>query len=456
MYVIVDIETTGGYASRHSITEIAVALHDGNGGEQRWQTLVKPTRNIPAHITALTGIDEAMVASAPTFEEIADKLQALTEGRVFVAHNVNFDYSFVKEAFRQLGLDFNRKKLCTVRLSRKLFPGFASYSLGPLCDRLGIPFTERHRAGADVEATVQLFEKLLAKDTNGVVQAALNQRSREATLPPNLPKAHFEALPEAPGVYYFRDAKGKVLYVGKAKRLRTRVSGHFTGRQIATWQKQGLHQRIHKIDFDLTGNELIALLLEAHQVQKHWPRYNKAIKQKESRLGLVQYTDRSGYLRLGVQRLQRFQTAVVRFHSSAEARNFLWSICERFELCPQLVGLAQSSGPCIDRAIGRCLGACEQAEPPETYNARVLQAIEAETAQAGTFAIVGQGREKAEKSVVLVEDGVYKGFGFAAKSSLQPTLETLKPIIEPRKEIREIRSIIAAHLRSGRGNFWSL
>lgn len=456
MYAIIDIETTGGYASRHAITEIAVALHDGERIEKRWETLINPGRNIPNYITALTGIDEQAVADAPSFGEVAEILLELTEGRIFVAHNVNFDYSFIKEAFRQAGHEFNRKKLCTVRLSRKLLPGLPTYSLGPLCDALGIPFGTRHRAGADVAATVTLFETLLAKDEGGVVQAALNQRSREATLPPNLPKEHFQALPEAPGVYYFKDAKGKVLYVGKAKRLKARVAGHFTGKQITTWQKQGLHKNIHAIEYDLTGNELVALLLEAHQIQKHWPRFNRAVKYKVSRMGLIQYTDRAGYIRLGVQKLQRFQDAEVRFHSNSEARNFLWEIGERFELCAALTGLQPTSGPCIDRETDLCKGACEGAESPAEYNERVHAALAAINNQAASFAIVGSGRDGAERSVVLVEEGEYRGFGFAAKGQLTKDLDVLRALIEPQKEFGEVRSIIDSHLRQGRGEVWPL
>ena len=217
MYTIVDIETTGNGIKGNKITEISIFKFDGNEIVDEYTSLVNPECEIPYFITRLTGIDEDLVRNAPTLSEIAPKILEITKDSIFVAHSVNFDYNVIKNEFQNLGLDFSRKKLCTVRLSRKLLPGYNSYSLGKLCSSLQIPLTDRHRARGDAHATVLLFKKLMQQENAAkIFKSFLNARSQEATLPPSLPKQVFDKLPKKPGVYYFKDAMGKIIYVGKA------------------------------------------------------------------------------------------------------------------------------------------------------------------------------------------------------------------------------------------------
>ncbi len=178
MYAIVDIETTGGYAAANGITEISIHVFDGNKIVEKFETLINPCQPIPRYIQALTGINDEMVADAPKFEEIAEKIYAILHDKIFIAHNVNFDYSFIKEGLQEAGYSFNSKKLCTVRLSRKIFPGFPSYSLGNLCQSLQITITDRHRAGGDTEATVKVFQKLLENDKGQHIQKSLLRNSK--------------------------------------------------------------------------------------------------------------------------------------------------------------------------------------------------------------------------------------------------------------------------------------
>src|SRR5215216_228278 len=228
MYAIVDIETTGGYAAANGIIEISIKIFDGSAIVEEYETLVNPDQIIPRYIQAFTGISNEMVQDAPRFEEVAEKVFTYLQGNIFVAHNVNFDYSFVKSHLEFYGYTFNAKKLCTVRLARQIFPGFPSYSLGNICHSLGIELNDRHRASGDAAATVTLFKKLLDSDEKGAIETGLNRNSKEAILPPNVPQAHFNALPKTPGVYYFHDQKGKVIYVGKARNILVRVNSHFT------------------------------------------------------------------------------------------------------------------------------------------------------------------------------------------------------------------------------------
>jgi len=214
-YAIIDIETNGGV----KITEISIFIFDGEEVVDEFTTLVNPECNIPPRITSLTGIDNHMVRNSPKFYEIAKKVYEITEHCVFVAHNVNFDYGIIGKEFKELGLTYKRKKLCTIRLSRKLLPNKNSYSLGNLCVSEGIIIKDRHRARGDAEATVILFKKLLnldAENSNEVINSFLKPKSREATLPPLLPKNVFDNLSENHGVYYFWNENKEIIYVGKA------------------------------------------------------------------------------------------------------------------------------------------------------------------------------------------------------------------------------------------------
>lgn len=209
MYAIVDIETTGGYASNNDITEVCIVLHDGTGVTGRFETLIRPVVPIPYYIQNLTGITNEMVASAPRFGEVALRIFEMLQGKVFIAHNVNFDYSFLRFHLLQSGFELASQKLCTVRLTKKVFPGLPSYSLGNICRHFEIPVAKRHRAGGDTTATVQLFEHILKNDGYIHIADFLRRGSREQSLPPHLPKEQVLNLPYSPGVYYFHTGRGK-------------------------------------------------------------------------------------------------------------------------------------------------------------------------------------------------------------------------------------------------------
>ena len=211
MYAIVDIETTGGYADNHKITELAIYHHDGTSITDHFHTLLNPGRKIPYFITGLTGITSQMVEEAPAFEEVSEEILSWLKDRIFVAHNAHFDFSFLKKEFESVGINWQTKKLCTVRLSRKIIPGLESYSLGRLAESLGIRIPDRHRATGDAHATAKIFSILLQRDNTGIIVKALKRNSGETILPPNLPKEDFDKLPAKAGVYYFLDAHGRAI-----------------------------------------------------------------------------------------------------------------------------------------------------------------------------------------------------------------------------------------------------
>jgi DNA polymerase-3 subunit epsilon len=227
LYAVVDIETTGNGHKGQKITEISIFIFDGKVVVDEFTSLVNPEQNIPPFITNLTGITNAMVRYAPKFYEIARKVEEITKDTIFVAHNVNFDYNIIKDEFKNLGFDFKRKKLCTVRLTRKIMPGLRSYSLGNICADENIPINGRHRAKGDAEATTELFRRLIERDDKFIINSFLNPKSRQATLPPLLDKKVVDNLPETFGVYYFKNTAKEIIYVGKANNIKQRVISHF-------------------------------------------------------------------------------------------------------------------------------------------------------------------------------------------------------------------------------------
>ena len=450
MYAIVDIETTGGYAENHRITEIAIYHHDGVQITDTFHTLVNPGRNIPFYITGLTGITTEMVLDSPMFEEIADEIFRRLDGKVFVAHNAHFDYSFLKKELELAGMNFQSKKLCTVRLSRKIIPGLRSYSLGSLAESLGIIISNRHRAGGDAAATVKIFDQLLRRDHDGYILKALKRNSGETILPPNLPKEEFDRLPPLPGVYYFRNSRGDVIYVGKAINIKKRIAGHFSG-DAREWSRSKIRNEIHHINYELTGNELIALILESQEIRRLWPKYNQAQKFRVEEWGIFDYEDRNGYLRFSVNVVTKGSRPLIRFSSKGEAWNFLWEKVRDFELCPKLSGLQISKGLCFDYQSGGCNGACMGIESVKKYNKRVEKSIHAFRDEGESVAIIGKGRNIDEQSLVLVEKGTYVGFGFFDREASISDFESANNYVKRSVETRTVQNLINSYITNPRG-----
>lgn len=450
MYAIVDIETTGGYASSHRITEIAVYHHDGIQITKSFSTLLNPGRSIPYYITGLTGISTEMVLDAPTFEEIASEVHALLDGKIFVAHNAHFDYSFLKKEFESVGINWQAKKLCTVRLSRKIIPGLRSYSLGTLSECLGIEIENRHRAGGDASATVKIFDELLRRDKDSYILKALKRNSGETILPPNLPRETFDKLPAKPGVYYFHNSRGQVIYVGKAINIKKRIAGHFTG-DAREWSRSRIRNEIHHISYELTGNELIALILESQEIRRLWPKYNQAQKNRVEEWGVYSYEDRNGYTRFSVNQVTKGSRPVIRFSTKGDAWNFLWEKVRTYNLCPKLCGLQVAKGLCFNYQTGECRGACLCLECQEDYNTRIREAITSFSGEENSAAIIGTGRTASEKSLILVDRGAFCGFGFFQKDVSISDIETARNFVKRGVETPAVQNLINSYLSNPRG-----
>ena len=441
LYAIVDIETTGGYAANNAITEVAIVLHNGKHELKRFQTLVNPHISIPRYVQSLTGITDDMVADAPGFQELAPTIHEWLREAVFVAHNVNFDYSFLKHQLKEAGYELNSKKLCTVRLGRKVFPGLPSYSLGKLCRELGIEVSNRHRAGGDADATVRLFEMILEKDTQGHMQAMLKGRNKEQYVPIHLPVEQIEALPMVAGVYYFHDQKGKVIYVGKANNIRQRVCSHFSNNKPGK-QKQEFLRNIYSVSHQRTGNELMAFLLECVEIKKLWPLYNRSLKKFEQAYGMYVYTDRNGYLRLIIEKRKKQLRPIYTFSWLMEGQNMLRKLVRSFGLCPKLCFIQKGDGPCEGVREKYCTGACEKQEGPGPYNERVERALESLHRELPTFTLIDQGRHAEEQSCILVEEGRFYGMGYLPADAVIPGFTGLKEYIQPYPENDYMRGLI--------------
>jgi DNA polymerase III subunit epsilon len=450
MYAIVDIETTGGYAANHRITEIAIYHHDGMQITDTYHTLINPGRSIPYYITGLTGITTEMVMTAPTFKDLASEILSKLDGKVFVAHNAHFDYSFLKKELEDAGINWQAKKLCTVRLSRKIIPGLRSYSLGSLAESLGVTISNRHRAKGDAAATVKIFDMLLQRDRDNNILKALKRNSGETILPPNLPKEEFEKLPAKCGVYYFHDAHGKVIYVGKAINIKKRIAGHFSG-DAKEWSRSKIRSEIHHISFELAGNELIALLLESQEIRKLWPKYNQAQKYRVEEWGIYNYEDRNGYQRFSVNMVTRGSRPLIRFSSKGEAWNFLWEKVREFSLCPKLSGLQVSKGLCFNYQTGECKGACMCIETVKKYNRKIEKTIASFSGQGSSVAIIGKGRRTDEQSLVLVERGNYLGFGYFDSNVSISDLDSARTYIRTSVETPTVQNLINSYITNPRG-----
>ncbi len=455
MYAIVDIETTGLRVSEDRITEIAVLVYDGENIIDRFHSLINPERYLPDHITQLTGISNEMLEDAPRFYEIAKNIVEITEGKVLVAHNAHFDYTFIKNEFRSLGYNFQRKTLCTVRLSRKIFPGMPSYSLGKLCEGLGIIIKSRHRAQGDAHATVELLEKLLNKNENKLHKSIIDHEIRAKSLPPKITYEMFDALPEATGVYYFKDESGTIIYIGKSKNIKKRIASHFAT-NLDNRRTIEMKNRVADIDYILTGSELVALLLESDEIKKHKPLFNRAQRRSRFHYGIFMKKDRQGYIHFYVERTKtQNKPALYVAQRSDGARRALRAKVQDFQLCMKLCHLYESKGGCFAYQIKECLGACLGEESPESYNERARQALESfDRFARKSFLILTRGREQNEKALVCVENGRYLGFGYLDETAEIRDFEDAKNYITRYKDNKDIHKIIWGWLKKHPKDAW--
>ena len=446
LYTVVDIETTGNGYKGSKITEISIFVFDGKTVIDEFTTLVNPEQNIPAFITNLTGITNAMVRNAPKFYEIAKKVEEITKDTIFVAHNVNFDYNIIHEEFKNLGFSFKRKKLCTVRLSRKIIPGLTSYSLGNICTHENIPINGRHRAKGDAEATTELFRRIIERDDNFTINSFLNPKSRQATLPPLLDKKIVDNLPETFGVYYFKNLEKEIIYVGKANNIKQRVISHFYDKKK---KEQTMCLETADISYTKTGSELLALLHESAEIKHFYPKFNRAQRRAGEAVGLFSYEDQKGIIHLAQNRLKLIPNPFIKFYSVSEARNYIETLCKEFELCPKYCHLQTNVSSCFHYQLKECKGICCDKESVKDYNIRVYKAIKSIGIGAENLVIKETGRTENEVGFALILDGIYQGFGYVDfhQSEELKNPEDYLFFVEQKKDNKDVQRIISAYLK---------
>jgi len=443
LYAILDIETTGGQYNEEGITEIAIYKYNGHEVVDQFISLVNPEKQIQPFVVKLTGINNAMLRSAPKFHEVAKRIIEITEGCIIVAHNTVFDYRILKTEFRRLGYDFKKQTLCTVELSKQLIPEQESYSLGKLVRSLGIPVTDRHRASGDALATVKLFKLLLSKDaTKEIVKSFIKTEVKSGLSPKLLDLV--ETMPSKTGIYYIHNEKGDIIYIGKSKNIKKRINQHFTGTSA---KSKKLQRDVYAVTFEETGSELIALLKESEEIKINKPIYNRA--QRKSLFPWALYVEKNekGYLAFKIDKSDGRKKELTSFTTSQDAKNALFRMTEQFNLCQKINGLYDTKKSCFQYDLEECYGACIDKESPENYNTRVKECIAKNSFENQNMVVVDVGRNKGERTAVLIENGVYKGYAFYDLNYQISNIEILKKIIISMQNNKDVRTIIQSYIR---------
>ena len=408
--------------------------------------MVNPEIPIQPFVIKLTGINNEMLRSAPKFYEVAKRIIEITNDCVLVAHNTAFDYRILRTEFRRLGFDFNKQTLCTVELSQKLLPEQPSHSLGKLVRALGIPIADRHRASGDALATLKLFQLLLAKDTEKSIVKELIKKEILKGVTPKL-YSIIESVTSKTGVYYIHNEEGKIIYIGKSKNIKKRINQHFTGVDKKSIKIQS---QVFKVTFEETGSELIALLKESEEIKIHKPIFNRAQRKNLFNIALHAEEDKNGYLNLKLQKADGRKKEITSFTSMQEAKNTLFRITADYQLCQKLTGLYDSNEACFQYKIKECDGACIYEITPEVYNLRVSSFISKNTFEDQNMILKDKGRTIHERSAVLIENGIYKGYAFYDLNYQIQKIEILKNIIIPMQNNRDVRNIIQSQIRKNK------
>lgn len=387
--VFVDIETNGLNHIRGRVIEVAAIRVEAGVVVREFSRLVDPETELPHFITKLTGITSTDLKGAPCFRDIAEELHDILAGAVFVAHNVRFDYSFLKQEFRRIGKEFTPKQLCTVRLSRALYPQHRSHKLQSLIDRHALQVSARHRAYDDADALRQFLHIARRSFAAEIIDAAIAQQIRRPSVPKGIDPQLLSSLPEGPGVYIFEDEAGRPIYIGKSVHIKQRVASHFTRDHAAT-QEFKIAQHIKHITVHETSGELEALLLESQLIKELQPLYNKRLRRLNKLILAKQRLDDEGYVTVSLEEASIIEPheaphILAVFASRGKAKDALQTLAKEAELCPKLCGLEKARSACFWRQLKKCRGACAGEELTESYNQRLLDAFARRRVEAWPF-----------------------------------------------------------------------
>ena len=418
MYSIVDVETTGGKYNEEGITEIAIYKFDGINIIDQFISLLNPEIPIQPFVQQLTGINNKMLTKSPKFFQVAKRILEITENTILVAHNSSFDYRMLKIEFDRLGFEFKIPQLCTVKLSKKLIPKMESYKLGKLVKSLGIPISNRHRAAGDAMATVELFKLLLIKDKNKEIVNKLIKKDDN--------KIHnkfvkiIEDLKNVTGIYYLYNDCGDIIYIGKSKNIKNRINQHITGKSKKSLKIQ---LELNTVSFETCGNELIALLKESEEIKTHKPKYNKALKNEIFKFGLELCNDSNDFKFLRISHFQENIDFIETYSSLKNANNRLSSIYDKFEISDKKSLI---------------------------NNSKIEYFIKHISYPFPNMIIIDKGRNIDEKSVILIKNSKYMGFGYFTLNYQITNYEILESLITRTNKKNNFDKLIINYLKKNK------
>ncbi len=375
----VDVETTGMRPNFDRVIEVGILRVEDNKLVQTYQTLINPGSYLPPEIADMTGISQLQLESAPSFYEIRKDLLEILADCIFVAHNVRFDYSFLKQEFKRYETNFSPKHFCTVKLSRALFPKYKHHNLDALIERFNFECVNRHRAFDDAQILWNFYQNIQTQFSLEKISETLDKVLKKPSLPIKLKHQDLEALPETPGVYIFYGSSGAPLYVGKSINIKERVLSHFSS-DLVSPKEMKISQQIESIETIETQGELGALLKESELVKKLLPLYNRQLRLKKELIILKAELDKSGYKKIVLDTTKNIETEQLGdilgiFRSKSQAKEFLVKVCKEHTLCEKLLGLENTKGACFGLRLSRCKGACVGQENSLKYNLRFLEAF---------------------------------------------------------------------------------
>jgi len=428
MYVIVDIETTGGNKNTGRITEIAAFKHDGEKVIDSFETLVNPERQIPPFVQRLTGISDEMVAAAPLFSEIAEKFDRFTANTIFIAHNVNFDYRFIREEFRKIGMEFSRRKMCTVQLSRKAFPGLPSYSLGKITKELSIELDGHHRAAVDAKATTKLFEKIIRKESQKDL-FDLNFGKPDFALigSPLIDEELIDSIPDETGVFRFYNSNDEVVYVKRSQHMLTDVCKKLSETESKSGQE--LLKDLHRIDWSPLGSDLLSQLDEAHEVLVKQPQFNGGKFSIKPRFGAYLKTE-TNLVELTLEKLKKDQKAELYFTTFYEGLDYFKELSSSSGIEIEYIKNGKHNTPTLN------LTPAFEGEGKSIFPEK-------------EYLIVDEGRSASEQSVVLIRGTHVIGYGFVADDGNDGYLNE-DDLIKRFDPLPELELVIRKYTEKGR------
>lgn len=446
MYAILDIETTGGQFNEEGITEIAIYKFDGHEVVDQFISLVNPEIPIQPFVIKLTGINNAMLRTAPKFFEVAKRIIEITNNCILVAHNASFDSRILRTEFRRLGYDFQLPTLCTVELAQRLIPEQPSYSLGKLVRALGIPMADRHRAGGDALATVKLFKMLLDKDYEKTIVKQFVKTEVEKGLAPRLLDI-VEQLPSRTGIYYIHDESGEIIFIGRSKNIKKTVNQHFIGTSTKAKKIQTL---VYTVTYEETGSELIAQLKEVEEINFNKPKLNRSPVRINTGWALLAQADANGFINFKIQKGSRSSKAISYFSSLAEAKFKINELAQNNNLCQELCGVNEVVDESSTTELQLCDGTSLQTIDSSEYNLRVQLVINQLTFQNKAILLQDRGRNISERSAVLIENGRYIGYTFYDLNYQVTNLNVLRNIIVLTQQSNNMLPLIQMYANKNR------